>query len=290
MSLLVPKASGALFAVDNWGTNPSATPGTSLTPGASGAEGTYAALIAGGSVTEDIYGLHIRVSDMSSTTGVANNAFLDIGLDPAGGTSYTDTILANIVIGGAGPITAVNGREFFFPIFIPSGSSIAGRVRRVSVTAGTVRVAVKAFGRRTMPEWMPVGSYSETLGVTEDASVDATSFTPGNAANGNWASLGTLSRPCWWHQLGYQIDNTAVTAEYTYIDLGYGDGTSGNTKTIQRFMHGGNTTEQIGAVFDNAHPFNCYAPLPAGETLWVRGRCNNSPDTGYQAGYVGVGG
>lgn len=290
MTLLVPKASGQFFTVNNWGSNPSATPGTSLTPGASGAEGTYAALIAGASVTEDIYGFSLRCSDQSSTSAVANNAFFDLGLDPAGGTSYTDTIIANLVIGGVGPITAVNGREFFFPLFIPSGSSIAGRVRRLNGTAGTMRAQIQCYGRLSMPEWHPVGAYTETLGVTEDANVDATAFTPGNAADGTWASLGSLSKPCWWHQLGYQIDNTAVTAEYTYIDLGYGDGTAGNTKTIQRFMHGGNTTEQIGAVFDIAHPFNCYMPLAAGETLWVRGRCLNAPDTGYQAGYVGVGG
>ena len=45
--------------------------------------------------------------------------------------------------------------------------------------------------------------------------MDATAVTPGNAADGTWTSLGTTSRDLWWWQVGYQIDNTVVTAEYT---------------------------------------------------------------------------
>lgn len=286
MALLVPRSTSAYFTVDNWGTNPSATPGTSVTPGGSGAEGTYTTLIAAGSVTEDLYGFYVRLSDMSSTTGVANNTFVDIGLDRAGGTSFTDYV-ANIVCGGVGPITAVNGREMFFPLFVPSGSTIGARARRVSATAGTMRVALRGYGRRGWPEHMPVGSGCQTLGVSETTAVDATAVTPGNAADGTWTSIGTLATAAWWHQVGYQIDNTAVTAEYTYIDLGYGDGT--NMTIISRIMHGGNTTEQVGAVFESIHPYSAYAPVAAGETMYVRMRCNNAPDTGYQAAVYSVG-
>lgn len=285
--LVVPRAATSFFQVDNWGTNPSATPGTSVTPGGSGAEGTYTSCIASGSVTEDLVGILIRLSDMSSTTGVANNTFVDIGIDPAGGSSYT-TLIENIVCGGVGPITAVNGREMFFPIFIPSGSTIAARARRVSATAGTMRVAIKGYGRRGWPEMFPVGSYCETLGVTETAAVDATAVTPGNAANGTWTSIGTLTRSAWWWNVGYQIDNTAVTAEYTYVELGYGDGT--NMTSIHKFMHGGNTTEQVGVVMEPLDPYAGYCPVAAGETLYVRMRCLNAPDTGYQAAVYGVGG
>lgn len=286
MPLVVPRTSASNFTVDNWGANPSATPGTSVIPGTAGAEGTYTSCIASGSVTEDLFGIFIRLSDMSSTTGVANNCFVDIGIDPAGGTSYTDYI-SNIVCGGVGPITAANGREFFFPIYIPASSTIGARARRVSATPGTMRVAIRGYGRIGWPEMMPVGSFVETLGITETVAVDATAVTPGNAANGTWTSIGSTTRPTWWHQFGYQIDNTMVTAEYTYVELGYGDGT--NMTVIHKFMHGGNTTEQVGVVFEGLHPYACYAPVAAGETMYVRMRCNNAPDTGYQAAVYCVG-
>ncbi len=69
MALLVPYGPGARFTADNWGANPSATPGTSITPGGSGAEGTYAEIISDTVVTEDIFGMSIRLSDMRSHDG-----------------------------------------------------------------------------------------------------------------------------------------------------------------------------------------------------------------------------
>lgn len=289
MALIVPKIPRHNFTVDNWGTNPAVTPGTAVTPGASGAEGTYTEIIADTSVTEDIYGIHLTV--LAGTAPVApKNMFLDIGYDPAGGTSYGD-LLVNIVCGSLPVATVTPGaKQWYFPIFIPSGSAIAGRFRGVSGTAGSMRLCAKLYGRRAAPEILPVGGFSETIGVTETAAVDATAFTPGNAADGTWASLGATARDLWWWQLGYQIDNGTITAEYTFIDLGYGDGTAGGTTTIYRMMHAGTTGETVGPVIDESvNPVAAYCPLPAGTTMYVRGRCNNAPDTGYQAGVVAVG-
>ncbi len=147
---------------------------------------------------------------------------------------------------------------------------------------------MRVYGRHQYPSLMPFGTYSDTIGVTETAAVDATAVTPGNAADGTWTSLGTTSRDLWWWQVGYQIDNTAVTAEYTYIELGVGDGT--NMTVIHKIMHGGNTTEQVGAVFEGINPLMAYYPVPSGETIYCRMRCLNAPDTGYQAAAHAVGG
>src|SRR3990170_1922689 len=92
-------------------------------------------------------------------------------------------------------------------------------------------------------------------------------------------------------QLGYQIDNTVMTAEYTYIELGYGD--ASNKHVILRLLHGATATgagaEGIGEIMD-AHLIEGYWRVPAGSNLYVRGRCNNAPDTGYNADAVGIGG
>jgi hypothetical protein len=92
----------------------------------------------------------------------------------------------------------------------------------------------------------------------------------------------------WWWQLGYQLDNAATTAETTYIDLAYGDGS--NKHLIKRLQHIGNTGEQVGTSYSSNMSFaESYCEVPAGATMYVRGRCNNAPDTGYNAVAVGFG-
>ena len=291
MTLVIPKASVANAWVDNWPATPSITGGTTVTPGTSGAEGAFAECIADTVVTDDIKFLKIWV--LFTTAPVApKNAFLDIAVDLAGGTTYATTLIDNIVCGSASTATTANQpRQWSFPINIPSSSSIACRIRGVSGTPGSARVFMRAYLRHSMPEWHPVGQFAETIGVTETTAVDATAFTPGNAADGTWASLGATTRDLWWWQLGYQVDNATITAEYTYIELGYGDGSSGGTTTILKQMHGGTTAETVGMVLQEQDiSYACYYPLPAGTTMYVRGRCNNAPDTGYQAAAHAVGG
>lgn len=283
MSLLVPFDSAFTWRADNWGTNPSATPGTSVTPGASDTEGSWTQIFS--AVANDVYGIWLQVSGGGVSTLIKNHK-LDIGIDPAGGSSYTAVV--NNWLCGNSPTLVIPGRKSLrLPLFIKAGSTIAVRVQGNNATVGTVRVQAEIYGKPTKPESVPRGVYSETLG--NGANTDGTSFTPGNAANGTWVSLGTTSRPLWWWQLGYQISNTGVTAEYTYIEVAHGD--SSNKHTILRAMHGGTTAEITALVVDPTDsPFQSYYPLAAGAELFVRGRCLNAPDTGYQASVIGVGG
>lgn len=284
MSLFVPRLSAKAFVFDNWGANPSATPGTSVTPGASNAEGSWTQVATSGNIAQDIYGLYVVVGD-GRTAGASKPHLLDIGVDPAGGSSYTPEI-SNLACG----CTTINDgarQQFFFPYFIKSGSSVAVRIQGANATAGTVRVGTRFYGQQSRPETFPVGTYSETLGTITNS--NGVSFTPGNAADGSWVSLGTTAKPLWWWQLGYQIDNSTITAEYTYIELAVGDGS--NKHVIQRVMHGGTTNETVGSVIDpRSCWFESYHPVPAGAELFVRGRCNNAPDTGYNAVAIGIGG
>lgn len=275
-----------LWRYENWGANPSATPGTSVTPGATNAEGSWTAVASSANIAQDVYWISLRVSD-GGTSGAAKPQLLDIGVDPAGGSSYT-AVVSNLVCGAAAPVTAVgSGQNFFFPLFVKAGSSVAVRVQGANGTAGTVRVGMRFYGQPSRPEAVRTAYFSETIGTITNS--NGVSFTPGNAADGSWVSLGTCVNPLWWWQLAYQVDNATITAEYTYIDLAYGDGS--NKHQITRLMHGGNTSEQIGDSMKTNLIFpECYCPVPAGATLYVRGRCNNAPDSGYNAVAVGFGG
>jgi hypothetical protein len=284
MPLWTPRSRRS-YILDNWGTNPSSTPGTSVTPGASDVEGSWTASGLG-TVANECQWIQLRVSDGSTATA-AKRHVLDIGIDPAGGSSYT-AVISDIVCGASATIAAggAPGHSFLIPFRVPASATVGIRIQGSNATAGTVRVGMRLSGRPDAPWMFPVGQYAETIGVTGSS---GTSVTPGNAADGSWASLGTTTRECWWWQLCYQIDNGTITGEYTYLELAYGDGS--NKHVILRRMHGGNTSEGVGTPLDeNLSVAAAYCRVPAGATLYARGRCNNAPDTGYQCAALGIGG
>lgn len=284
MPLWTPSSGFESFIVDNWGTNPSINLGTSVIPGASNAEGAWTQLLT--ALAQDVDGFMVKVSQGGTSTA-AKPHLLDLGIDPAGGTAYTAKI-SNIVCGSSGSGGGSPAHSFFFPLRLPSGATVAARVQGSNATAGTVRIAIRCRGQAKRPWLLPVGQYTETLGTITGSS--GVTFTPGNAADGAWVSLGTTTRHLWWWQLAYQVNNATITAENTYVELGYG--TTGNQRVIQRRIHTGTTAELSG---DQGHApqltwLESYCPLPPSTELWVRGRCQDAPDTGYSAVAIGVGG
>lgn len=285
MALFPQGLSAYNFTYDNWGANPGASIGTSVIPGASNAEGSWTQIASSANIAQHCYWLYVQVF-AGATAATAKNHLLDVGIDPAGGTSYT-AFLSNLQVGSSPALTAAGAREFIFPIFIKSGSSVAVRIQGSAATAGTVRVAARFYGHPSRPENVPVGSFAQTFGTVTNSS--GQSVTPGNAADGSWVDLGTVSSPLWWWQMGYGIDNGTVTAEYTYIEVAFGDVT--NKVSMFKVMHGGTTGETCGlAAQTQMLACAAYNPVPAGAHIYVRMRCNNAPDTGYHCTVVGIGG
>jgi hypothetical protein len=286
--MLMPFALSAMaFRFDNWGANPSSTPGTSVVPGTSSLYGSWTEVATAANVANDVYFVTIQVFG-GFTTGVSKKQMLDLGVDPAGGTSYS--VLAAELLVGCSPgiassIQGVNG--YSFPMFIKAGSSVAVRIKGSHTTAGTVRVCITLRGQPASPHQIPVASYSE--GLTGGAGTAGTSFTPGNLADGTWQTLGTTVRRNFWWQLGWNVDNTGMTAEYCYIELAHGD--ASNKHTLIKTMKASSSTEQLSApLLGNWDFAGCYWPLPAGTELWVRGRADSAPDSGYNAMAYGFGG
>jgi hypothetical protein len=274
------------FVVDNWGADPSTTPGTSVVPGASDAEGSWTQVL--GALGQDVTGFYLLVTGGGTASNIKSH-LLDVGVDPAGGSSYT-AILSNLVCGASSVLAGGTGLSgmglsFYFPLRIRAGSTVAVRIQGSNATAGTVRVAIRAWGQPDLPHLWPVGQYTETIGTITGS--QGVSFTPGNAADGSWASLGSTTRELWWWQIGYQISNGTITSETTYIEIAYGDAT--NKHVICRLQHIGNTNEYCGNVMP-VQLIESYCRVPAGSNLYIRGRCNNAPDTGYNGVAVGVGG
>lgn len=278
------------FTYDNFGdngaVNPATTPGATVTAGASPnvESATPLVLATGSNIAHDVYWLECMASNVGGTGD--RQMLLDIGVDPAGGTSYT-WIISNLVIGNLPLSTQLPvGQGFLFPFLIRAGSQVACRVQ-CSQSLITARVAAKFFGKPERPENTPVGQYAETIGTITNS--QGVGFTPGNAADGSWQSLGTTTRDLWWWQLCYSIANGTITAEATYIDLAWGDGS--NKHLIFRAHHLGTSSEIVAdLLLVNKNPAAAFCPVPAGATIYVRGRCNNAPDTGYNAVALGIGG
>lgn len=276
---------GNFWTYDNWGTNPGSTIGTSVAPGASNTLGSWVQLASSANVSQEVTGIYLQVHSGATSTA-AKPQLLDIGIDPAGGTSYSP-ILSNMQIGSSPTLTQAGNREFFFPIHIPAGASVAARIRGANATAGTVRVVIRLYGQPGDPLFK-AGSFSETLGANTGTST-GTTITPGNATDGAWVDLGSITNSMWWWQLGYNINNGTITAEYTFLEVAYGDAT--NKQTIFKMMHGGTTGETCGLAAQTHllwHAAYCF--VAAGTNIYVRGRCNNAPDTGYNVTVTGVGG
>ena len=273
------------WSFNNYGENPSVTPGGQVTAGGSAntESTTPLVLVTGAQLTQDCYFIEVAVHTTSGTGD--RSALMDIGYDPAGGTSYTWAI-ENVVVGNAAALTAAcGGHRFMFPLYIPAGSAVACRMQcaQASITA---RVAAKVYGQPTHSGNMPVGAFCETIGSVTNSS--GQTFTPGNAGDGNWADLGATAKATWWWQLSYQVSNGTITAEYTYIDLAWGD--ASNKHIIMRAMHGGTTAELNGDLLKANRSLSAFSPVPAGANIYVRGRCVNAPDTGYNALAHGIGG
>lgn len=261
---------------------PSTTPGTSVTPGASNAEGSFTQIASAANIANEVHGILLWING-GNTSAAAKNHLLDIGIDAAGGTSYTAKI-SNIVCGQSS--AAINGGIwFYFPYRIPSGASVAARIQGSNGTAGTVRVGATFYGRPTRPELIRTGQYAETVGTITNS--NGVSFTPGNSgAEGSWASLGTTTRSCFWWQLAAQIDNGTTTALAYHLDLAYGDASNKHMIIENRAFILPGTAEQTTVPLD----LQGYCDVPAGATLYVRGSCSGTAVSGFNAVAVGIGG
>lgn len=205
------------------GVQPAANIGSIVTPG-NNTKGSYTSILSSGTVTRDVYGLWINVNS-NAVSAAVRSALLDIGVDPAGGTSFS-VLVPDLLVSNASPITTGGGIHYYFPIFIRAGSSVGARASVNNATVGTMRVVLKVFGSPKDRRHVRVGSYVTAFGATGGTST-GTAVTAGTTSDGNWTQLGSSSvRPHWWWQLGMGFADSTMTARHFFADLSYGDGSN----------------------------------------------------------------
>jgi len=260
--------------------NPSTTPGVVVTP-ASGSKGSYVTLCTTGNMAYDCYGILLWIV-AGNTTATIRDILLDIGTDPAGGTSYSQTIGINNIFVPQASNAVAGGRLFYFPLFIKAGISVGARAQASNTS--TVRVMARFFGRPSNPELCMAGQYSETLGVSGNGGTPLTMGSTGSEA-ASWTSLGTTTRACWWWQLAAGHNVGTTTAQMYFFDLAYGDGTNKHIIIENLPQLNPGTAEASG---NPLWPLG-YWYVPAGATMYARGSASGTAET-CEAVAVGIGG
>lgn len=275
--LYIPSGSGSYGLVTpSYGTTrPAVNLGTYVTPG-SGTLGSYASL---GTLTEHSYGITIIVNSVI-TSVTSKNVALTIATDESGGTSYTARI-SDLICGSSSNYTT-GGIEYYFPLFIPSGSKVAAAA--AGSTTDQIVVTVIFYQKPPNPMSMKYGSFTETFGMT--TATAGTSITPGTTNEGSWTSIGTTAKRCWWWQIGVQVitSDTVWSAGNMHIDLAVGDATNKDIiLTDSRAL-----VLSSEALIRPKHGIEY--DVPAGSTLYIRAQYSVALDDGYNFTAYGLGG
>jgi hypothetical protein len=267
---------------------PASAVGTSITPG-NNTKGSYTEVISDTVVVNDVYGIRINFNSNSVST-VARDTIVDIGTDPAGGTSYGVVIpdllasCAQIYLPAA--TGAAGGIWYYFPLFIPAGSAIAARASVNNATVGTLSCWIQLFGRPTRPDLVKVGSRVTAYGIVA-ASSRGTTITPGTVSEGAYVSLGTPSVDNWWWQVGMGVNDGSMSDNVNHLDLAYGDATNKHLilEDVPWMSDGGEGTQSYMYEGDE-----CCRHIPASQELWGRAQCSATPDSAISMAAYGLGG
>ncbi len=266
------------------GTRAAAAQGTSITP-ATNAYGSYAQLIAGASLVNDVYEIWINVNAVSVSTA-AHNSLVTIGIDESGGTSYT-ALINDLVCGPAGPYAGTNGSGgvwYRFPLFIKSGSSIGAKGSRSSGTTAFNCWCI-VYGRPSAPELIKTGSFVRTFGA-DTANSTGTAVTDGAASEGAYTQLGsaTAENLFYW-EFGIGFNDSNVVANTGHHDIAVGD--ASNKKIVIR-----NGPVWSSTLEDIQKPaYGAYGISKAGDLVYARAQWGaGAAETGFAMAAYGVGG
>jgi hypothetical protein len=257
--------------------------GTSVTPG-NNTMGSYAQVLTSGNISKDVFGIQIQFNS-NAVSAAARDTICDIGIDAAGGTSYTVLIPSLLASCAAPSIGATGGGlNYYFPLYIKAGSTLAVRASVNNATVGTLRCGVRVFGAPKDRRNIVVGSKVVAYGITAGSST-GTAVTPGTTSDGTWTSLGTIASGdnCWYWQYGVGINQSTITAVAYSGDLGIGDASNKVIVGEDRVWQG-TTTEQW---YDNGFALGYYQ-AKGGDIVYGRLQCSGTAVSGISMAAYGV--
>ena len=260
--------------------------GDTVTPG-NNTYGTYVELLTTAEVTDDAYGIWLSISN-NVVAGVARDTILKVGIDPAGGTSYVDTIV-DLQCACAGTLSASKngwgGVRYWFPIRVVAGSSVAVAASINNATVGTLLVYCRLFCRPSGPVIPRAGSFVRTFGSTP-ASSCGTAITPVAGSKSAYVQLGSaVADNLWYWGLGNGYNNAVyVNNNPCFWDLAIGDATTKRLVIIDQ-MSLPSTSETLAFASHGA-----YGHAGSGDLIYARAASTGAITSGWSATAYGVGG
>lgn len=242
--------------------------GTSHTPSTTADTfSTYATLVSSGNITQDVYGIMLCFNNGASGNTI-RNTLVNIGVDTAGGTSFS-TRIPDLVAGSASPLAGSGmGIWYYFPLYIPAGSSIG--IQAGSTTATAFNTAIWLYGLPRRPEAIRTGSYVTAFGATRGTTWRGTNITLAVSATENaYAQIGAATTlPHWWWQVGFTYADASQSLQALTIDVAAGSSTTVNKPLLIDQVWVTNAAEQISNVpwFQAA-----YNNVADGENIYARG-------------------
>ncbi len=232
-----------------------------------GAYGSYIEVIDGANVPHDCYGIYLNFNTIG--TRASNPILVTIGIDPAGGTSYVDTILDLSAAQASGYLYDIGGHNYYFPLFIPAGSSIAAKTAAGGTTSGYyISCVMELFGGPSCPEAHKVGQKVISYGATVSTRMGITASLA-NSTVGAWVELGTVGadeNPFFW-DLSVAITSGTLPQSSFIAELGIGDA-SDKTVVVQGKRVLTFTSEAVSAV--NFAPMAQYYQAAPGDKVYGR--------------------
>jgi hypothetical protein len=250
-----------------------------------------------GSAFANVKGAWAQLGTMAAKSGSfllsmrdANNGqpnpfsgLLDIGIDPAGGTSYT-VVVPNIYFGPVrGPIF-----DTWWPVPIPAGATVAARLQGSTASPSIVRVRVTiyptAYGWATPPRLQHAADYGTVTGSSTGTQID-----PGGTANtkGSWVQLiASTTYPTRWLGLISHMENSNVQVSNFKLDIGVGGSGSEVVIVADKLAEGSSLSDTILP----ANLYRSWLSVPQGSRLAVRAQCSitDATDRLFKCALYGV--
>jgi len=187
-----------------------------------------------------------------------------------GAAGSEQTIIPNLTASCAGAPDSQPKIGYSFPLRIPAGSRVSATHRSVR-TATSLYCMIELLGGGDGHHW--VGTAVEAVGANT-ADSGGTPVTLGTTAEGTLTSIGTNTYD--WGYIVPGIANngdTAILANLHGWDIASGSATSDLIPGLERFLTHGNASE----FFMHYIPGR-YLHIPAGTTLYARGRTSGSAE------------
>jgi hypothetical protein len=259
--------------------------GATVTPG-NNSKGSYAQVAS--AIARDA--LFISVNINTNNAAASRDTIIDIGIDPAGGTSYSVLIpdLLGTSAAGMGGLATTSGVGiwYHFPLWIRAGSSIGARASVNNATVGTLRVRSIVMGSPKHPRSVRVGTKCTAHGITA-ASSSGTAVTSGTTSEGAWTSLGAIALPEWWWQLGMGCNDATMSAVNYFADLGIGDATNKFVVIENENI----ATSAAETLMKEGRMLGCEFEAPAsGNNVYGRLQCSATADASLSMAAYGVSG